>query len=156
MFAISITPPGMVASTAVLASTFTSRIRISAPTTATATEITAPSTISGNSVTIVTMIAGVKVVPTAAPVTNCPAARACHSERTGTLASPSAAVIISAPVIHGNGKCRYFAIKPPANATANVASKAPVVRAMSLKRVGVVARGASAAGASLTSVFAGI
>ena len=44
------------------------------------------------------------VVPTAAPVTNCPAARACHSERTGTAASPSAAVIRSEPVIHGSGK----------------------------------------------------
>ena len=45
-----------------------------------------------------------KVVPTAAPVTNCPAARACQSERTGTPASPSAAVIRSEPVIHGSGK----------------------------------------------------
>ena len=60
--------------------------------------------IAGSSVSTVSRIAGVKVVPTAAPVTNCPAARACHSERTGTPASPSAAVIISAPVIHGSGK----------------------------------------------------
>ncbi len=71
-----------------------------------AIEISAPSMIAGSSVRIVSRIAGVNVVPTAAPVTNCPAARACHSERTGTPASPSAAVISSDPVIHGSGKLR--------------------------------------------------
>ena len=55
--------------------------------------------ISGRIVRMVTRIAAVNVVPTAAPVTNCPAARACHSERTGTPASPSAAVTSSDPVM---------------------------------------------------------
>ena len=44
------------------------------------------------------------VVPTAAPVTNCPPARTCHSERSGTPARQSAAVSSSDPVIHGSGK----------------------------------------------------
>ena len=93
------------------------------------------------------------VVPTAAPVTNCPAARACHSERTGTPASPSAAVIISDPVIHGSGKFRNLAMAPPTNATAKVASRMAVVTAMSFARCcGASADGAPAAdcgGASL-------
>ena len=103
--------------------------------------------IAGSSVTIISRIAGVNVVPTAAPVTNCPAARACHSERTGTPASPSAAVISSDPVIHGSGKFRSLPMYPPANATAKVARRIEVVTAMSASRE----RGGSATDASLVS-----
>ena len=109
-----------------------------------AIETSAPSMITGSSVTIVSRIAGVKVVPTAAPVTNCPAARACHSERTGTPASPSAAVISSDPVIHGSGKFRRLGDVAAGERDAKVASRTAAVMAISASRV----RGASGGGAS--------
>jgi hypothetical protein len=97
--AISITPPGMAARKAVRLSTFTSRIRISAPAVPIATEIAAPTTSMGSRARIASSNVGMNEVPIAVPVTNCPAARACQTERTGTPASPSAAVVSSAPVM---------------------------------------------------------
>ena len=82
--AISITPPGMAARNAVLASVAVIRISMSAPNPATTMEMAAPTTMSGSSSKRWPTTAGVNDDPMAAPVTNCPAARACHNERTGT------------------------------------------------------------------------